>query len=96
MLREYAATHCGYDVTPSQIDWPAMIYVAETDRQAREEFEPHFWPIAKKGPRLPREYTFPPSHTSVESLMRPGNVNRQFLSLLSSWKEEVRSDELAV
>ena len=40
MLREYAATHCGYDVPPSQIGWPAMIYVAETDKQAREEFEP--------------------------------------------------------
>jgi alkanesulfonate monooxygenase SsuD/methylene tetrahydromethanopterin reductase-like flavin-dependent oxidoreductase (luciferase family) len=87
MLREYAATHCGYDVPPSQIGWPAMIYVAETDTQAREEFEPHFWYIAKKGLRLPREYMFPPGHTSVESLMRPGNVKRKFISLLSSWTE---------
>ena len=87
MLREYAATHCGYDVPPSQIGWPAMIYVAETDKQAREEFEPHFWYIAKKGLRLPREYMFPPGHTSVESLMRPGNVKRKFISLLSSWQE---------
>jgi hypothetical protein len=43
MLREYAATHCDYDVPPAQIGWPAMIYVGETDRQAREEFERHFW-----------------------------------------------------
>jgi alkanesulfonate monooxygenase SsuD/methylene tetrahydromethanopterin reductase-like flavin-dependent oxidoreductase (luciferase family) len=64
-----------------------MIYVAETDKQAREEFEPHFWYIAKKGLRLPREYMFPPGHTSVESLMRPGNVKRKFISLLSSWQE---------
>jgi len=42
-LREYAATHCAYDVPPSQIGWPAMIYVADTDERAREEFEPHFW-----------------------------------------------------
>ena len=65
MLREYAATHCGYDVPPAQIGWPAMIYVGETDRQAREEFEPHFWYLAKKGLRLPREYMFPPGHTYV-------------------------------
>jgi hypothetical protein len=38
-----------------------MIYVAETDRQAREEFEPHFWYLARKGLRLPREYIFPPA-----------------------------------
>ena len=64
-----------------------MIYVAETDEQAREEFEPHFWYIAKKLLRLPREYMFPPGHTSVESQLRPGNVKRKFISLLSSWKE---------
>jgi hypothetical protein len=84
MLREYAVTHCGYDVPPSQIGWPAMIYVAETDTQAREEFEPHFWYIAKKGLRLPREYMFPPGHTSVESQLRPSHVKRKFISLLSS------------
>ncbi len=36
MLREYAATHCDYDVPPAQIGWPAMIYVGETDRRPRE------------------------------------------------------------
>jgi alkanesulfonate monooxygenase SsuD/methylene tetrahydromethanopterin reductase-like flavin-dependent oxidoreductase (luciferase family) len=87
MLREYAATHCGYDVPPAQIGWPAMIYVGETDRQAREEFEPHFWYLAKKGLRLPREYMFPPGHTSVESQLRPSHVKRKFISLLSSWRE---------
>jgi alkanesulfonate monooxygenase SsuD/methylene tetrahydromethanopterin reductase-like flavin-dependent oxidoreductase (luciferase family) len=87
MLREYAATHCGYDVPPAQIGWPAMIYVGETDRQAREEFEPHFWYLAKKGLRLPREYMFPPGHTSVESQLRPSHVKRKFISLLSSWQE---------
>ena len=87
MLREYAATHCDYDVPPAQIGWPAMIYVGETDRQAREEFEPHFWYLAKKGLRLPREYMFPPGHTSVESQLRPSHVKRKFISLLSSWQE---------
>jgi len=51
-------------VPPSQIGWPAMIYVAETDERAREEFEPHFWtspwkhsPRLRDGPAAPR----PPS-----------------------------------
>ena len=87
MLREYAASHCGYDVPPAQIGWPAMIYVGETDRKAREEFEPHFWYLARKGLRLPREYMFPPGHTSVESQLRPSHVKRKFISLLSSWQE---------
>jgi len=87
LLREYAATHCGYDVPPAQVGWPAMIYVGETDAKAREEFEPHFWYLAKKALRLPREYMFPPGHTSVESQLRPGHARRKFISLVSSWKE---------
>jgi alkanesulfonate monooxygenase SsuD/methylene tetrahydromethanopterin reductase-like flavin-dependent oxidoreductase (luciferase family) len=87
MLREYSATACGEEVPPERIGWPAMIYVAETDAKAREEFEPHFWYLAKKGLRLPREYMFPPGHTSVESQLRPGHARRTFISLLSSWKE---------
>src|SRR4029077_12633693 len=87
LLRESGGSHCGYDVPPSQIGWPAMIYVGETDAQARAEFEPHFWYLAKKGLRLPREYMFPPGHTSVESQLRPSHVKRKFISLLSSWQE---------
>jgi alkanesulfonate monooxygenase SsuD/methylene tetrahydromethanopterin reductase-like flavin-dependent oxidoreductase (luciferase family) len=64
-----------------------MIYVAETDEQARREFEPHFWYLAKKLLRLPREYMFPPGHTSIQSQLRPGHAKRKFISLLSSWKE---------
>ena len=64
-----------------------MIYVAETDAQARREFEPHFWFLAKKLLRLPREYMFPPGHTSIESQLRPGHAKRKFISLISSWQE---------
>ena len=31
LLREYAATELGYDVPPSQLGWPVLVYVAETD-----------------------------------------------------------------
>jgi len=86
MLREHAATR-GEEVPPERIGWPCMIYVAETDEQARREFEPHFWYLAKKLLRLPREYMFPPGHTSIESQLRPGHARRKFISLLSSWQE---------
>jgi alkanesulfonate monooxygenase SsuD/methylene tetrahydromethanopterin reductase-like flavin-dependent oxidoreductase (luciferase family) len=86
-LREYAASNCGYEVPPEQVGWPCLLYVAETDARARQEFEPHFWYLAKKLLRLPREYMFPPGHTSVESQLRPGHAKRKFITLLSSWKE---------
>jgi alkanesulfonate monooxygenase SsuD/methylene tetrahydromethanopterin reductase-like flavin-dependent oxidoreductase (luciferase family) len=86
MLREHAASR-GEEVPPERVGWPCMIYVAETDEQARREFEPHFWYLAKKLLRLPREFMFPPGHTSIESQLRPGHARRKFISLLSSWQE---------
>ena len=38
-----ACQKAGYTAKPEQMGWGVPIYVAETDRQAREEFEPHFW-----------------------------------------------------
>jgi alkanesulfonate monooxygenase SsuD/methylene tetrahydromethanopterin reductase-like flavin-dependent oxidoreductase (luciferase family) len=87
VLKEYAWTQLNYEVPPAQMGWPAMIYVAETDAQAREEFEPHFWYLARKGLRIPREYMFPPGHTSVESLLRVSGPRRKFINALSSWDE---------
>jgi alkanesulfonate monooxygenase SsuD/methylene tetrahydromethanopterin reductase-like flavin-dependent oxidoreductase (luciferase family) len=63
------------------------VYVAETDEQARREFEPHFWYLAKKGLRMPREFMYPPGHTSVESLMRVTGPKRKFVTALTSWSE---------
>ena len=87
LLREYSATNLGEEVPPERIGWPCMIYVAETDEQARREFEPHFWYLAKKLLRLPREYMFPPGHTSIESQLAPSHKRRRFITLLQSWKE---------
>jgi hypothetical protein len=56
-------------------------------RPARREFAPHFWYLAKKLLRLPREYMFPPGHTSIASQLRPGHAKRKFISLISSWQE---------
>jgi alkanesulfonate monooxygenase SsuD/methylene tetrahydromethanopterin reductase-like flavin-dependent oxidoreductase (luciferase family) len=55
----------GYTAKPEQMGWGVTTYVAETDRQAREEFEPHLWYFAKnllKGITLS-----PPGYTSARS-----------------------------
>ena len=87
LLREHAASQLGYAVPPAQLGWPVIVYVAETDEQARAEFEPHFWYLAKKGLRMPRELMYPPGHTSVESLLRVAGPKRKFVTALTSWRE---------
>jgi len=87
LLREYAAKELRYEVPAAQLGWPVIVYVAETDEQARREFEPHFWYLAKKALRMPREFMYPPGHTSVESLMRVAGPKRKFVTALTSWQE---------
>ena len=87
VLREYAAGQLGYEVPAEQLGWPVIVYVAETDEKARAEFEPHFWYLAKKALRMPREWMYPPGHTSVESLMRVAGPKRKFVTALTSWSE---------
>jgi alkanesulfonate monooxygenase SsuD/methylene tetrahydromethanopterin reductase-like flavin-dependent oxidoreductase (luciferase family) len=87
LLREYAGSKLGYEVPPEQLGWPVLVYVADTDERARAEFEPHFWYLAKKGLRMPREFMYPPGHTSVESLTRVTGAKRKFVTALTSWNE---------
>ena len=58
---------------PTRARWAGacQIYVAETDKQAREEFEPHFWYLAKKLLRLPLKYMFPPEPHQWSPKLRP-------------------------
>ncbi len=87
IYRDYTANTLGFEAGPELIGWPALIYVAETDAKAREEFEPHIFYLGKKGLRMPREYMFPPGHTSVESLMRVAGANRKYLTMVDTWDE---------
>jgi alkanesulfonate monooxygenase SsuD/methylene tetrahydromethanopterin reductase-like flavin-dependent oxidoreductase (luciferase family) len=87
LLREYSSTKLGREVPPSHVGWPALIHVAETDAKAREEIEGPFWYMARKSLRLPREYMFPPGHTSVESLTRVAGPKRKYMNTLSTWDE---------
>ena len=60
-----ACHKAGYTAAPEQMGWGVPIYVAETDKQAREEFEPHLWYFVRnllKGIGLT-----PPGYTSAKS-----------------------------
>lgn len=79
----------GYTARHDQIGWGIGVYVAETDAQAVEEYEPYFWYYAKK--LLLNRDTFqnPPGHSSIESTlsslkMRAGLGRR---SGFSTWAE---------
>ena len=78
MFRE-ACQHAGYDAPPAQMGWGVPIYVAETDTQAREEFEPHFWYFAKNSCACPASTcSRPATRRRVE--LRPGHAKRKFIS----------------
>src|SRR5262249_7810033 len=80
-----ACAKAGYTAAPEQMGWGVPIYVAETDRQAREEVEPHPWYFVRnlmKGIILS-----PPGYTSP----RAGHAmlrNRQyFLAEKTTWDQ---------
>lgn len=84
MFRE-ACDRAGYQAAPEQMGWGVPIYVAETDRQAREEFEPHMWYFVKnllKGIGLA-----PPGYTSAKSALAILRNHHQFLSEQKTWND---------
>jgi alkanesulfonate monooxygenase SsuD/methylene tetrahydromethanopterin reductase-like flavin-dependent oxidoreductase (luciferase family) len=93
-------TYCeaaGYTARYEQIGWGIGIYVAETDAQARREYEPHFWYYARNLLRTPAPLSLPPGHTSLPTMVsmaerrlrsRPGG--------LSTWEEVERGGYVVV
>jgi alkanesulfonate monooxygenase SsuD/methylene tetrahydromethanopterin reductase-like flavin-dependent oxidoreductase (luciferase family) len=81
-----ACQKAGYTARPEQMGWGITTYVAETDRQAREEFEPHFWYFAKnllKGITLaPPGYTTPRSAAALYK-----NRDKFAYNGCKSWKD---------
>jgi alkanesulfonate monooxygenase SsuD/methylene tetrahydromethanopterin reductase-like flavin-dependent oxidoreductase (luciferase family) len=80
-----ACTRAGYTADPGQMGWGVPIYVAETDRQAREEFEPHFWYFVKnlmKGIGLA-----PPGYTSAKSAAAILKNQKYFLYAQKTWDD---------
>src|SRR6516164_8184417 len=80
-----ACERAGYQARPEQMGWGVPIYVAETDRQAREEFEPHCWYFVRnllKGIGLA-----PPGYTSPRSAALIIKNQKYFLYAQKTWDD---------
>jgi alkanesulfonate monooxygenase SsuD/methylene tetrahydromethanopterin reductase-like flavin-dependent oxidoreductase (luciferase family) len=86
MFRE-ACEREGYTYDPKQAGWLEPIYVAETDEQARAEYEPHFWYWVKK--LLPGININPPGYTSLRSIESMLKGLKTFAINLDTWDEVV-------
>jgi alkanesulfonate monooxygenase SsuD/methylene tetrahydromethanopterin reductase-like flavin-dependent oxidoreductase (luciferase family) len=75
----------GYTAAPEQMGWGVPIFVAETDKQAREEFEPHFRYFREK--LLRGILTTPPGYTSPKSAIALLKSRKYFLSEVKTWDE---------
>jgi alkanesulfonate monooxygenase SsuD/methylene tetrahydromethanopterin reductase-like flavin-dependent oxidoreductase (luciferase family) len=82
LFREACARE-GYDPSPEQLGWPIPIYVAQTDEQARREFEPSLWYFAKK--LLKGIDITPPGYTSVKSALAITKNQDKFLLSIDTW-----------
>jgi alkanesulfonate monooxygenase SsuD/methylene tetrahydromethanopterin reductase-like flavin-dependent oxidoreductase (luciferase family) len=68
-LFRQACERNGYTARHSQIGWGIGVYVAETDAQAVEEYEPHFWYYARNLLRNRDTFQSPPGHSSVRAVL---------------------------
>ena len=75
----------GYTADPKQMGWLAPIYVAETDAQARKEYESHFWYFAKK--LLPGIEISPPGYTSPRSALKLVSARNDFMLYVDNWDQ---------
>jgi alkanesulfonate monooxygenase SsuD/methylene tetrahydromethanopterin reductase-like flavin-dependent oxidoreductase (luciferase family) len=84
MFRE-ACEREGYVADPRQMGWLEPIYVAESDEQARREYEEHFFYFVQR--LLPGINTQPPGYTSLrsyESILKGANT---FAINLETWDQ---------
>jgi alkanesulfonate monooxygenase SsuD/methylene tetrahydromethanopterin reductase-like flavin-dependent oxidoreductase (luciferase family) len=86
MFREACEAE-GYTPDPRQTGWLAPIYVAETDDEARRQYEEHFWYFARR--LLPGITIAPPGYTSLRSYEGILRGMSKFALHLSSWDEVV-------
>jgi alkanesulfonate monooxygenase SsuD/methylene tetrahydromethanopterin reductase-like flavin-dependent oxidoreductase (luciferase family) len=84
MFRD-ACAKAGYTASPDQMGWGVPIYVAETDAQARAEFEPHFWYFVRN--LMKNINLAPPGYTSARSLVQIMKNRSQFLPEQKSWDD---------
>jgi alkanesulfonate monooxygenase SsuD/methylene tetrahydromethanopterin reductase-like flavin-dependent oxidoreductase (luciferase family) len=80
----------GYTADPKQMGWLVPIYVAETDEQARREFEPHVWYFARK--LLKGINTSPPGYTTVRSAVKILESSDKFMLFCETWEQIEEGD----
>lgn len=84
MFREACARE-GYDPHPEQMGWAIPIHVAETDEQARKEFEPALFYFIKK--LLLGLTISPPGYTSVKSALAISKNEGKFMAAVEKWDD---------
>jgi alkanesulfonate monooxygenase SsuD/methylene tetrahydromethanopterin reductase-like flavin-dependent oxidoreductase (luciferase family) len=80
-----ACAKAGYEARPEQMGWGIPLYVAETDRQAREEFEPHFWFFVRN--HLKNISLTPPGYTTPKSALAIIKNRGNFLYEQRTWQD---------
>jgi alkanesulfonate monooxygenase SsuD/methylene tetrahydromethanopterin reductase-like flavin-dependent oxidoreductase (luciferase family) len=84
MFRE-TAEKMGKAVDPMQLGWLVPIYVADTDEEARREYEQHLWYFAHK---LLKGITItPPGYTSARSYTRIIENAPSFMRYQETWSQ---------
>jgi alkanesulfonate monooxygenase SsuD/methylene tetrahydromethanopterin reductase-like flavin-dependent oxidoreductase (luciferase family) len=87
----------GYAARYEQIGWGIGVYVAETDEQARREYEPHFWYYARNLLKTPPQLSLPPGHTSLATTVGMAERRRRSRpSSLATWAEVERGGYVVV
>jgi len=80
-----ACAKAGYTAAPEQMGWGVPIYVADTDAQARAEFEPHFWYFVRN---LMKNISLtPPGYTTARSALAIIKNRSQFLPEQKGWDD---------
>jgi len=92
MMRE-ACQRQGYEVDPLQLGWLVPIFVAETDAEARRQYEDHFWYFVRR--LLPGINISPPGYTSIRSFENILKGAKTFALNLKTW-DEVRDGGYAI
>src|SRR5438067_10931 len=80
-----ACQKAGYTADPEQMGWGVPVYVADTDKQAREEFEPHLWYFVKN--LLKGIGITPPGYTSAKSAAAILKQQKHFLYAQKTWAD---------
>ena len=77
----------GREPDPSKLGLLLPIYVAETDEQARAEYEQHFWYFAHR--LLDGVQIAPPGYTTARSAMRMLEAAGTFMLSVKTWEEVI-------